>query len=165
MFWAICNDKSIIAFFLTLLAGLTDWLDGLSARYFKIESSFGRSFDPIADKVFIASVCMGFILTNKMPLWLLFIFVFRDLAIILGAFWIQRKQISYSLSPITISKYNTFLQMILIGWLLLMPLLPPYPFYHVFSNLLIYGTLITTLFSGFVYAKIFKRLCCTPILS
>jgi cardiolipin synthase len=156
--WALLNNHSDLAFWLVCIASLTDWLDGASARYLGIESEFGRTFDPIADKVFITFVCIGFMLTNKIPLWLPCIIILRDALILAGGLWIKRKHIPYTLSPINISKYNTFMQMSLIAWLLLMPLLPSFDFYPLFSSALIYGTLATTLLSGFVYAKIFIHL-------
>jgi CDP-diacylglycerol--glycerol-3-phosphate 3-phosphatidyltransferase len=46
-----------VAFF---LASVTDWLDGLTARRLGIVSSFGRSFDPLVDKMLIcgAYICL-----------------------------------------------------------------------------------------------------------
>lgn len=153
--WALLTNHAILAFWLVCFASLTDWLDGASARLLGIESDFGRTFDPIADKVFVACVCLGLFAEGQLPLWLISIIVFRDLLILFGGIWIKKKKIPYTLNPIRISKYNTGLQMSLVGWLLLIPLLPPLNFYPLFSSVLIYGTLGTTLLSGFVYAKIF----------
>jgi len=156
--WAMCAHNPMCAFFLVCSASLTDWLDGASARRLGLESKFGQTFDPIADKVFITCVCIGLLVTRQLPIWLVSIFILRDLFILLGGFWIKRKKIPYTLSPIKISKYNTFMQMSLIGWLYLVPLLPQLNFYPLFSGFLIYGTLVTTVLSGFVYAKIFVHL-------
>ncbi len=153
--WALLANQATLAFWLVCFASLTDWLDGASARFLGIESEFGRTFDPIADKVFVTCVCAGLFVIGKLPFWLISIVVFRDLLIVLGGLWIKKKRIPYTLNPIRISKYNTGLQMSLVGWLLLIPLLPPLNFYPLFSSALIYGTLATTLLSGFVYAKIF----------
>lgn len=38
------------------LAGLSDFLDGLSARWLACESEFGRRLDPCADAVFLAAL-------------------------------------------------------------------------------------------------------------
>jgi cardiolipin synthase len=156
--WALLGQMPFIAFSFTVIAGLTDWLDGVSARYFKIESKFGRLFDPLADKIFITFLCFGFIITRQIPLWLPILIIIRDVFIVLGASYIRKNHIPHPLTPILISKYNTFLQMCLIGWLLLEPLLPYFSFFPTFSNVLIYGTLTTTLVSGYIYAKIFYRL-------
>ena len=42
-----------IAFFLFILAALTDYVDGKLARAWKQESNFGRMMDPIADKAMV----------------------------------------------------------------------------------------------------------------
>ena len=153
--WALLTNHATLAFWLVCFASLTDWLDGASARFLSIETEFGRTFDPIADKVFILCVCAGLFAAGKLPFWLISIIIFRDSLILLGGLWIKKKKVPYTLNPIRISKYNTGLQMSLVGWLLLAPLLPPLNFYPLFSSALIYGTLTTTLLSGFVYARIF----------
>lgn len=155
--WTLLNNHNTLSFWLVCAAGLSDWLDGASARYLGIESDFGRLFDPIADKIFVTSVCIGLVLIGLLPLWLVNIIIFRDFLIILGGIIIKYKKIDISLSPIRISKYNTFFQMGLIGWLLMHPLLPAYDFYPLFSNILIYVTLTTTLLSGLLYARIFIK--------
>lgn len=153
--WALLKNHTTLAFWLVCFASLTDWLDGASARLLKIESEFGRTFDPIADKTLVTCVCVGLFFTGQLPLWLISVISFRDILILLGGLWIKKKRIPYTLNPIKISKYNTGLQMSMIGWLLLVPLLPRLDIYPLFSRALIYGTLTTTLLSGFVYAKIF----------
>ena len=47
------------AFILFVIAGITDILDGPMARRFEVTSSFGRRFDPLADKILVVG---GFIL-------------------------------------------------------------------------------------------------------
>lgn len=155
VFYALLTQRPTLAFWLVCGASLTDWLDGASARLLKIESELGRVFDPIADKVFVTCVCLGLFLIQQLPLWLISVVIFRDILILLGGLWIKKKRVPYTLNPIKISKYNTGIQMSLVGWLLLMPLLPHLDIYPLFSRALIYGTLATTLLSGFVYAKIF----------
>ncbi|MDP3371981.1 MAG: CDP-alcohol phosphatidyltransferase family protein [Candidatus Paracaedibacteraceae bacterium] len=165
VFWSLLNGHRTLSFWLVCFASISDWLDGASARYLKIESDFGRTFDPVADKVFILCVCVGLVFTQQLPLWLVSIIVLRDTVIVIGGLWIRKKRIPYVMTPLKISKYNTFLQMNLVGWLLLYPLLPYLSFYPLFSNVLIYGTLATTLLSGFSYAKIFILLYCTSKFS
>lgn len=45
-----------IAFWLFLLASITDWLDGKIARTFNAGSKFGQMLDPIADKLLVSVV-------------------------------------------------------------------------------------------------------------
>ena len=49
--WKITN---LIVASLFLLASITDYFDGYFARLYKVQSNFGRCFDPIADKLLVA---------------------------------------------------------------------------------------------------------------
>lgn len=49
--WKITN---LIVAFLFLLASITDYFDGYFARLYKVQSNFGKCFDPIADKLLVS---------------------------------------------------------------------------------------------------------------
>ena len=49
--WKITN---LIVAFLFMLASITDYFDGYFARLYKVQSNFGRCFDPIADKLLVS---------------------------------------------------------------------------------------------------------------
>jgi CDP-diacylglycerol--glycerol-3-phosphate 3-phosphatidyltransferase len=49
--WKVTN---LIVAALFLLASITDYFDGYFARLYKIQSNFGRCFDPIADKLLVS---------------------------------------------------------------------------------------------------------------
>lgn len=67
-----------------LFAGLTDLLDGLSARWLKAESRFGRLLDPVADKVFVL-VLVGTFLAEGVLTWAWLLGVAaRDVTVLLG---------------------------------------------------------------------------------
>ena len=48
----------LVAFAIFVLAGVTDFFDGLAARRLKSYSDFGRMLDPIADKILVATALM-----------------------------------------------------------------------------------------------------------
>jgi CDP-diacylglycerol--glycerol-3-phosphate 3-phosphatidyltransferase len=52
-----------VAFVIFLVAGLTDIIDGITARKFNVASRFGRMMDPLVDKVFVcgAFICFAII--------------------------------------------------------------------------------------------------------
>lgn len=46
-------NRPILALTITIISSLTDYLDGYLARKYKVVSNFGKTFDPLADKVVI----------------------------------------------------------------------------------------------------------------
>ena len=76
------------------LAGATDILDGVAARRLGQISRLGRVLDPVADKIFIASVCAALVVWQSFPAWLLMLQVGRDAAILgAGTFLLRRRQV------------------------------------------------------------------------
>lgn len=51
------------------LAGLSDVLDGWSARAFDQHTEFGKFVDPIADKLFMGSVVATLVADGRLPPW------------------------------------------------------------------------------------------------
>jgi CDP-diacylglycerol--glycerol-3-phosphate 3-phosphatidyltransferase len=51
------------AFIIFLIAGVTDFVDGIAARKFNVTSKFGRMMDPLVDKVLVcgAFICLALI--------------------------------------------------------------------------------------------------------
>jgi cardiolipin synthase len=71
-----------------LIAGLTDALDGLIARWSGQYSTLGAWLDPVADKLlliatFIVLTLPDPSLANRLPLWLTVMVISRDVAILL----------------------------------------------------------------------------------
>ena len=70
-----------------LIAGITDALDGLIARWTDQRTSLGAWLDPMADKLllvttFIVLTLPGVPLTNHIPLWLTVFVISRDVVIV-----------------------------------------------------------------------------------
>lgn len=66
---------------LFMLASFTDYLDGYLARKWNIVSHFGKIFDPIADKFLILSILFVFAYNDIIPLFLVIIIAFREIAL------------------------------------------------------------------------------------
>ena len=73
-------------------AAATDMLDGVAARRLGQISRVGKMLDPLADKVFIGSVCVALVWWRGFPLWLLAVQVARDLAIVTAGAVLLRKR-------------------------------------------------------------------------
>jgi cardiolipin synthase len=75
---------ALVAF---IVAGATDALDGLTARWAGQRTSLGAWLDPMADKLllvttFIVLTLPGIPLTNHLPPWLTIVVIARDVAIV-----------------------------------------------------------------------------------
>ena len=70
-----------------MLAGLTDLLDGLIARWSGQQSTLGAWLDPMADKLlavstFVVLTIPGLGLANRLPIWLTVMIIMRDVVIV-----------------------------------------------------------------------------------
>jgi len=64
-----------------LVAALSDWYDGWYARRHNAMSSFGRFFDPLADKVLVCAGFFAFVALDLVSLWMVLVIVGRDVAV------------------------------------------------------------------------------------
>ena len=70
-----------------MIAGITDALDGLAARWTRHQTSLGAWLDPTADKLLLVSAFIvltlpGIPLTNHLPIWLTVTVISRDVVIV-----------------------------------------------------------------------------------
>jgi CDP-diacylglycerol--glycerol-3-phosphate 3-phosphatidyltransferase len=72
------------AFWIFVVAMLTDLYDGYLARRSNNVTEFGKLMDPLADKVLVSLVLVGLLLTGRSfaPLWMVAIVVGRELLIL-----------------------------------------------------------------------------------
>jgi len=69
------------AFFLFAMASLTDYLDGILARRHNQVTSVGKLLDPLADKLLTSAVLIMIIPLGKVPAWLVFLIIGREISI------------------------------------------------------------------------------------
>ena len=69
------------AFVLFLIASFTDYLDGILARRHNLVTSIGKLLDPLADKLLTSVVMIMLIPVGKIPAWLVFIIIGRDITV------------------------------------------------------------------------------------
>jgi cardiolipin synthase (CMP-forming) len=158
--WLIVGNNFAGAFWLFVLAGLSDALDGALARRFGWRTKLGSYLDPLADKALLVSVYVTLGLHQLLPPWLVILVVFRDLVLIGGA------MLQYAFTanlprihPLAISKLNTLAQIVLAGLTLAILGLGVNDLGG--SRVLVYVVALTTLLSGLVYGwqwlKLFAR--------
>lgn len=75
------NDSRNAALCLFVLASITDSLDGLLARRHNLVTSLGKLLDPLADKLLSSAVLIALIPLGRIPGWLAFLIIGRDIAI------------------------------------------------------------------------------------
>jgi CDP-diacylglycerol--glycerol-3-phosphate 3-phosphatidyltransferase len=63
----IQSGQGWFAFWILVLAGITDLLDGYLARYLKQESDVGKLMDPVADKVFLCVAVIFLVARTDYP--------------------------------------------------------------------------------------------------
>jgi cardiolipin synthase len=103
------------AFWLTVVAGLTDAVDGFVARVFGHKSRLGAYLDPIADKVLILTLFGVLTFEGHLPLWLVLFAFARDAAIVTTvAIFTRMGTQGLRMQPLFISKVNTAAQVGLI---------------------------------------------------
>ncbi len=148
---------SALAAAIFLVASLTDFFDGFIARRFKLESSFGRFLDPIADKVLVASSLIMLIALDRVPAWIVMLLISREVAV--SALRATTKTWDTTLSPSKIGKLKAVFQFAAI-----VPLIIHYEYkiiipinFHVIGMVLLYIALALTLWSGVDYFVRFYR--------
>ena len=104
---------------LFVAAALTDWLDGHLARKWKIESDFGRLFDPLADKLLVVVAFVGLLGAGLLPVWFVSLVVAREFLI--TGIRLVAGQKGVVLAAEKVGKHKTFTQMVtaILGLLLL----------------------------------------------
>ncbi|KAK7963673.1 CDP-diacylglycerol-glycerol-3-phosphate 3-phosphatidyltransferase [Apiospora saccharicola] len=136
--YAILHDAHAWALGLFVYAGVSDLLDGWIARRWKMGSVVGSVIDPMADKILMTILTVCLATKGALPVWLAGIILGRDVGLGFAAIyyrWISlpspktfMRYWDFSLPsaevrPTTISKYNTFLQLALMGATTVSPLL------------------------------------------
>jgi CDP-diacylglycerol--glycerol-3-phosphate 3-phosphatidyltransferase len=100
-----------------IVAALTDWYDGWLARKFNYITSWGKFWDPLADKILTSAAFIGFALLEIVPLWMVIIIILRDFIVTGLRAYADYKNISFPTSYY--AKWKTFIQMVFLYYLLL----------------------------------------------
>ncbi len=107
------NFKVSIVFF--VIAAITDALDGLIARKMNWQTQLGKMLDPVADKLLLSGTIFILWLNQLIPFYIFFIFIGRDVAILLGAAVQMTLIQSDTPLPNFLGKITTSLQIIYIA--------------------------------------------------
>ena len=89
----VFTGNYILGFIFFTISGITDILDGFIARKFNLISNFGKLMDPLADKLTQISVLATLVAVEIIPVWILFIVIFKELIMVIGASFLYGKDV------------------------------------------------------------------------
>lgn len=136
--WLVLHDYHAWAFGLFAYAGITDLVDGWIARKWNLQTVVGTVIDPMADKTLMTILTVCLAVKGALPVWLALIILGRDVGLAISAIYYRYISLpppktfarywdfslpSAEVHPTTISKYNTALQLALIGMTTALPLI------------------------------------------
>jgi cardiolipin synthase (CMP-forming) len=116
--WLILGGRYGAAFWVFIVAGVSDALDGFIAKRFDRRTRLGALLDPVADKALLVSVYVTLGLAHQLWTSLVILVVFRDVMIVGGFLMIQAFAVPKQYDPLYISKINTGLQIALVAFVL-----------------------------------------------
>lgn len=140
------------AFWVFIVASLSDAIDGYLARKFNFRTSVGLYLDPLADKILLAAIFVTLGALDHIPALLVWVVLLRDVFIFIGVVHLHTLNKKTSISPTFVSKANTLLQMFFLT-LLLAKLAFNLAVSNFFLASLGYGVAVTTVLSWIGYGK------------
>jgi CDP-diacylglycerol--glycerol-3-phosphate 3-phosphatidyltransferase len=146
------KTSSFLAALLFGLASLTDLLDGFFARRRKMVTTFGKHFDPLADKLLISATLIMLIPLHRVPAWMVLVVIGRELAVT-GLRGIASSE-GTIITATELGKKKTAFQIVAILGLLL-----HYEYFginfHRVGTFFMWIAVVVTLWSGIVYFRKF----------
>ena len=114
---AILQGKPLRALVLFTVAGVTDALDGLIARFYRQQSVLGAYLDPIADKLLLISAYVMLAIPGihpglQIPIWVSVLVIARDVLIVVLVVVLHLALKVPSFPPSPLSKLNTVAQIV-----------------------------------------------------
>lgn len=105
--WLYASGRLGAALAVFVGAMITDWLDGVAARMLKQFTRIGALLDPIADKM-LGLAALGLLCwSHRLPYWMLWLLVFREVCIFSAIAILDGTGRSYDIRPTRFGKYST----------------------------------------------------------
>jgi cardiolipin synthase len=170
--WLLYTRSYRVGLFVLLAAGLSDWLDGYTARKLHATDRLGKTraheqlgvvLDPLADKVLLVVVFIAMGLLGLLPFWLFMLVVGRDLVIVTGSLLLRLLRNRREFVPSLLGKVSTFFQ-ILVALLAVVAAAFPHPLIGWLKDTGVLLTAIFTLLSGLDYVRQGIRMARLPAL-
>lgn len=107
----LLEGRTRAAFWVVVVAGCSDALDGFLARVLKQKTDFGAFIDPLADKLLLITSFITLAVLDILPEWLAVVVVSRDVLILGGIGILMLFGRAIAIRPSLLSKTTTFLQL------------------------------------------------------
>ena len=108
----ILDGRWRLAFALMMLAGLSDGLDGLAARWLHQHTRLGQYLDPIADKLLLSTLFLVLTHVHQIPRYVTILVFSRDLGILLISTLLFVTNTLRDFRPSFFGKLNTLVQIL-----------------------------------------------------
>ncbi len=146
------------------VAGITDALDGIIARWSGQRTTLGAWLDPMADKLmlvssFVVLTIPGLGLANRLPIWLTALVISRDVGIVITVAIVNLAVGRRTFHPTIFGKAATAIYIVTVSTAMLFNYLG---YHSPLVTLCIYASLAITLVSGFHYIWHVSRLLSEP---
>ena len=145
-----------------LIASFSDYLDGMIARRWHLVTNFGKLFDPLADKILMASALTMLAIEKQLPAWVVIAILSREFfvtgirqiavaqGVVLAAEKLGKHKMVWQVITVTYFLFKMAAEEPLFAfakpWFNWAPVSPA-----VFGNFTVYFTALLTLVSGFSY--------------
>jgi cardiolipin synthase len=150
---AILENRFEIGFILFVVAGLTDALDGLLARWLKQRTVLGQYLDPVADKLLLSTLFLVLLHEGLMPVRVTVLVFGRDVCILLVSAILYAAAGRREFKPSIFGKANTLAQVLAVAVVLLHQLTQA-PWVVALRGFALWATMVFTVLSGLHYAWI-----------
>lgn len=141
-----------IAAIIFLLASLTDFFDGYLARFYNVQSDFGKFLDPVADKILVTMVILMLLDLGKAQLIPSIAIICREIFVSALREFLANFKLTI---PVTIlAKLKTVCQMLAIFLLLLGNEASHFAYTEQIGQIILWFAAILTIITGFAYFKI-----------
>ena len=111
--WLLVEQWFLAAFWVFVLAGVSDAVDGWLAKRFAMASKLGAHLDAIADKTLLVCIYVALGVLGLLDSWLVILVVSRDVLIVGALALSYFADLPVTIRPSLASKANTTLQIAL----------------------------------------------------
>ena len=116
---AIIYKRYDYAFYLFIIAAMTDMFDGLFARLKDQRTSLGMFLDPLADKFLIVTSIIILSVYGWIPKWLAITVISRDIIVVIGWFLVYLVSGTAKVEPSLLGRATIWVQSVFIAYVLM----------------------------------------------